>query len=159
MTMSSFLNLLFKPMPNLFPKNWSAPTICLGASNSWSLSGLTMSTGLFPISHSIPLNLIPGSNSLDLACENNTSSYPYTTLSLHNNDSIALPLSMSPLESNIDIISYQEPTNPDPQAPPLEQPERNIIIRSKTGNLKPKYFFGFKMFYYTHHLFHCLTSI
>jgi len=118
-----------------------------------------MSTSLFPISHSTPLNLIPSSNSLDLSCENNTSSYPYIALSLHNNDSIALPLSVSPSESNIDIISYQEPTNPDPQAPPLEQPKRNIITRSKTGNLKPKYFFGFKMFYYTHHPFHCLTSI
>jgi histone deacetylase 1/2 len=119
----------------------------------------TMSTGLFPISHSIPLHLNPSSNLIDLACENNTSSSPFTTSSLPNNDSVALPLSVSPSESNIDINSYPKPTNHDPQVPSLEQPIRTILIRSKTGNSKPKDFSGFQMFYSTHHPFRCLTSI
>lgn len=120
---------------------------------------IKMSTGLFPISHSIPLNLIPSSNSLDPACENNISSNPHTTSVLHNNDSVALPLSMSPLVSNIDTISSHEHTHPDLQTPHLKTPERNIITRSKTGHSKPKEFPGFKMFYSTRHPLRCLTSI
>jgi hypothetical protein len=78
---------------------------------------------------------------------------------LPNNDSVALPLSVSPSESNIDINSYPKPTNHDPQVPSLEQPIRTILIWSKIGNSKPKDFSGFQMLYSTHHPFRCLTSI